>query len=155
MTPVDLKDLISHTLKLIESDARAKGIKVISDLPADLPAVLMDGDRMSQVLLNLYLNAIQALEEKGTLQLQVTRDEALKKTVIRISDNGPGINAEDVDRIFDPYFTTKADGTGLGLAIVHKIMEAHGGDVVVNSTPNEGTTVILFIPDQEREKNHG
>ncbi len=68
-----------------------------------------------------------------------------------VSDNGPGINPEDKEHIFNPYFTTKSDGTGLGLAIVHKIMEAHGGDVSVESALGQGTTVTLVLPEKERE----
>jgi two-component system sensor histidine kinase HydH len=144
---VRMADLVRHSLKLIEADVRAKHIKVQSDVPDDLPLIPMDGDRINQVLLNCYLNAIQAMEEGGTLRVQIGRNDTQGYTKISVSDNGRGIDSEDLDRIFDPYFTTKSDGTGLGLAIVHKIVEAHGGEVDVESLANRGTIITLTIPD--------
>jgi two-component system sensor histidine kinase HydH len=151
--PVRLNDLIQHSLKLIEGDARSKGIEVEADIPHDLPDVPMDGDRINQVLLNLYLNGLQAMDGGGVLQVKVSRDEARKLTTITVSDNGQGIEPADQERVFDPYFTTKPDGTGLGLAIVHKILDAHGGNIKVRSQRGAGTTVIVSLPDGQEEKN--
>lgn len=109
---------------------------------------------MSQVLLNLYLNAIQAMGDGGKLHIRIERMEAQGQTRISVADNGKGIDAGDLDRIFDPYFTTKSDGTGLGLAIVHKIVEAHGGEVEVDSHKGQGTTVTLSIPDVREAHGH-
>jgi two-component system sensor histidine kinase HydH len=153
--PVRLNDLIQHSLKLIEGDARSKGIEVEADIPHDLPYVHMDGDRINQVLLNLYLNGLQAMDGGGVLQVKVSRDEARKLTTITVSDNGQGIEPADQERVFDPYFTTKPDGTGLGLAIVHKILDAHGGNIKVRSQRGAGTTVIVSLPDGQEEKNRG
>jgi two-component system sensor histidine kinase HydH len=153
--PVRVTDLIRHSLKLIEGDARTKGVEVKADLPANLPQALMDADRMNQVLLNLYLNAIQAMDGGGVLQVTVSRDDSRKLTTITVSDNGRGIEAADQERIFDPYFTTKADGTGLGLAIVHKILDAHGGSIKVRSQKGAGTTVTMTLPDGEEERDRG
>jgi two-component system sensor histidine kinase HydH len=140
-------------LKLVEGDARTRGVEVTSTVPAGLPPIVMDADRINQVLLNLYLNAIQAMENGGTLSVEVARDEHLKQTMIRVADTGPGIDPSDQERVFDPYFTTKPDGTGLGLAIVHKIMEAHGGDVDVHSSSSTGTVVILSLPDMAEDED--
>jgi two-component system sensor histidine kinase HydH len=153
--PVRVTDLIRHSLKLIEGDARTKGVEVKADLPANLPQALMDADRMNQVLLNLYLNAIQAMDGGGVLQVTVSRDDSRKLTTITVSDNGRGIEAADQERIFDPYFTTKSDGTGLGLAIVHKILDAHGGSIKVRSQKGAGTTVTMTLPDGEEERDRG
>jgi two-component system sensor histidine kinase HydH len=153
--PVRVTDLIRHSLKLIEGDARTKGVEVKADLPANLPQALMDADRMNQVLLNLYLNAIQAMDGGGVLQVTVSRDDSRKLTTITVSDNGRGIEAADQERIFDPYFTTKSDGTGLGLAIVHKILDAHGGSIKVSSQKGAGTTVTMTLPDGEEERDRG
>lgn len=153
--PVRVTDLIRHSLKLIEGDARTKGVEVKTDLPANLPQALMDADRMNQVLLNLYLNAIQAMDGGGVLQVTVSRDDSRKLTTITVSDNGRGIEAADQERIFDPYFTTKSDGTGLGLAIVHKILDAHGGSIKVRSLKGAGTTVTMTLPDGEEERDRG
>ncbi|MCG6918111.1 MAG: PAS domain S-box protein [Deltaproteobacteria bacterium] len=153
--PVRLNDLIQHSLKLIEGDARSKGIKVEVAIPHDLPDVPMDGDRINQVLLNLYLNGLQAMGGGGVLQVKVSRDDTRKLTEITVSDNGRGIETADQERIFDPYFTTKSDGTGLGLAIVHKILDAHGGSIKVRSQRGAGTTVTVSLPDGEEKQNRG
>lgn len=145
---VNLSDLIRHSLKLIEADALARAVGITFEVPPGLAGIALDPDRMNQVLLNLYLNSIQAMKEGGTLEVKVSRDEAAGLTRIVVADNGPGIGKEDMERIFDPYFTTKPDGTGLGLAIVHKTMEAHGGEIEVSSTPGVGTIVTLILPDR-------
>ena len=150
--PVWLAGLIQHSLKLIETDARTRGVEVKAKIASDLPEIELDADRMSQVLLNLYLNSIQAMDEGGTMEVEASRDETKKYTKITISDNGKGIDPKDKERIFDPYFTTKPDGTGLGLAIVHKIMEAHRGDIEVESRPGIGTTITLILRDVEEAK---
>jgi two-component system sensor histidine kinase HydH len=152
---VRLVDLIQHSLKLIEGDARNRNVEVKSVIPSDLPNIQLDPDRMSQVLLNLYLNSIQAMDDGGTLKVEVSRDETRKQTKIAIADNGRGIEPGDKERIFDPYFTTKPDGTGLGLAIVHKIMEAHKGDMKAESRPGLGTTITIVVPDGEEVEQRG
>jgi two-component system sensor histidine kinase HydH len=152
--PVRIHDLVQHSLKLIEGDARSKGVEVKVDIPLDLPEVPMDGDRMNQVLLNLYLNGLQAMDGGGLLQVAVSRDDSRNQTSLEISDNGQGIESADLERIFDPYYTTKPDGTGLGLAIVHKIIDAHGGNIKIRSQPGQGTTVTITLPDEE-ERNRG
>ncbi|MGD8370113.1 MAG: ATP-binding protein [Syntrophobacterales bacterium] len=153
--PSRVADLIQHSLKLIDGDARAKGVEVKAELPSDLPEILIDADRMNQVLLNLYLNSIQALAHGGTLEVKVSRNEPSKLTTITVADNGQGIDPADQDRVFDPYFTTKSDGTGLGLAIVHKIIEAHNGEIKITSNPDLGTTITLTLPDLEEEHGSG
>ena len=153
--PVRVTDLIQHSLRLIEGDARTKGVDIKADLPANLPKAPMDADRINQVLLNLYLNAIQAMDGGGVLQVKVSRDDARKLTTITVADNGRGILTADQERIFDPYFTTKSDGTGLGLAIVHKILDAHGGSIKVRSQRGAGTTVTISLPDGEEEQDRG
>jgi len=153
--PVRVTDLIQHSLKLIDGDARSKGIEVKVDIPLDLPDVPMDGDRINQVLLNLYLNGLQAMDGGGLLQVKVSRDDARKLTTITVSDSGRGIETADLERIFDPYFTTKPDGSGLGLAIVHKILDAHGGSIKVRSQTGAGTTVTITLPDGEEEPDRG
>jgi len=141
-TPLAL--LIVHALKMIEEQAQAKGIALKADEVADT-ILSVDPDKIKQVLLNLFLNAIAAMENGGTL---VVRSAPTGNRFIRIliSDTGVGIRKEDMNRVFDPYFTTKPSGTGLGLAIVHKIMEAHHGEISVESEPGKGTTVTLALP---------
>ncbi|MDH4322286.1 MAG: ATP-binding protein, partial [Desulfobulbaceae bacterium] len=111
--------------------------------------VWLDGDRLKQVLLNLYLNGIEAMDNGGTLAVSMEMADTVLE--IRISDGGRGINPESLGAIFDPYFTTKPAGTGLGLAIVHKIVEALGGEISVRSQAGEGTEFTLRIPVREEE----
>ncbi len=136
--------LIRHSLKMIENQAQAKGIALMADDVTDTE-LYIDPDKTKQVLLNLFLNAVAAMENGGSLLIKsaLVDNRFLKVT---ISDTGGGIPKEDLNRIFDPYFTTKSSGTGLGLAIVHKIMEAHNGGIAVESEPGQGTTVTLVFP---------
>ena len=141
-----METTIHHSLKMIERDAQAKDIKVKTDFAHDVPDVHIDSDRMNQVFLNLYLNAIEAMEHGGTVSVAFNQREDLKSVRITISDTGSGIKKKDLVHVFDPYFTTKQSGTGLGLAIVHNIIEAHNGEVRVESETGKGTTVTIILP---------
>ncbi len=150
--PMDMKgewtsiqEVIKHTLKMIEGQAKEKKIAIRADLPERLGNVFIDSDKIKQVLLNLYLNAMEAMEGGGTLTVAVMPHED-RMLRIDISDTGKGIDEKDLARVFDPYFTTRSSGTGLGLAIVHKIMEAHNGEVRITSEPGKGTTVSILLP---------
>lgn len=139
-----LQTLIHHTLKMIEVETRQKNIAIEAELSSEVGEIMVDPDRIKQVLLNLYLNAIGAMENGGTLSVALSRVDA--GTVrLDISDTGAGIDREDLPHIFDPYFTTKPSGTGLGLAIVHKIIEAHHGEVRVESRAGRGTAISIFF----------
>jgi len=141
-----LQSLIQHSLKMIERQASAKEIQVLSHFPSDVKEVDLDPDGINQVLLNLYLNAVEAMDQGGTLSVSLSMDEGSPWVKIIVSDTGTGIGKEDLEHIFDPYFTTKQTGTGLGLAIVHKIVEAHGGEVRAESEIGRGTTVSVLLP---------
>jgi two-component system sensor histidine kinase HydH len=143
LAPTFVSDLVQHALKLVEGDCRSKGIAVQLRI-AKLEALPLDPDRMLQILLNLFLNAIQAMPQGGTLTVSAQRVK--DRLELRVADTGHGIPAQDLDRIFDPYFTTKNQGTGLGLATVRTMMTAHGGQVRVTSEPGQGTQVILDLP---------
>ena len=144
-TPV--QTIIQHALRMIEPQAREKGITLQADLPADIPAAGIDPDRMKQVFLNLYLNALGAMEDGGLLSVALAELPG-ERIRIEIRDTGVGIAPEDLGRIFNPYFTTKPSGAGLGLAIVQKIVDAHGGEIQVESTPGQGTTVTILLPTE-------
>jgi len=144
-----LQSLIQHSLRMIERQASAKEIQVLSHLPSDVKEVDLDPDGINQVLLNLYLNAIEAMERGGRLTVSLYREERSPWVKIMVSDTGKGISKEDLEHVFDPYFTTKQSGTGLGLAIVHKIIEAHRGEVRAESEIGRGTTVSILLPVTE------
>ncbi len=143
--PTDLAPLINRSLQLIQQDTLNRGIQVNTVIDKNACPVHVDPDRLTQCLLNLYLNAIQAMPDGGTLSLNCTMD-AQGHVLIRIADTGNGIPAEDLSQIFNPYYTTKGKGTGLGLAIVHKILEAHHARIKVESAAGKGSTFILQIP---------
>jgi two-component system sensor histidine kinase HydH len=141
----DLAGLVRHALGTIEGHAREKGIVVQAHLPPGLPGAPIDPDRMTQVFLNLFLNALAAMDRGGVLTVGIARedDDTLR---VSVADTGTGIRKEDLGRVFDPYFTTKSSGTGLGLAIVHRIVEAHGGETRLESEPGKGTTFTILLP---------
>jgi two-component system sensor histidine kinase HydH len=147
---VDLKGLISRSLMLVQQDAINQHIVVNIESADDVCPVWIDPDRMAQCLLNLYLNVIQAMENKGTLTVHISVDDD-QYVRISVSDTGPGLHPEQLDKIFNPYFTTKRTGTGLGLAIVHKIVDAHQGRINVESTSSQGTSFTIIIPCQPDE----
>ncbi len=144
-----LPERVRHALKVIEPDAARAGVEIRAEFAPGLPTVRIDPDRFHQVLLNLFLNAIQAMEGGGTLSAAAA-PEGRGRVRITVSDTGKGIAPEDLGRIFDPYFTTRPTGTGLGMAIVQRIVEAHGGEIRVQSTPGQGTQVSVFLPLGER-----
>ncbi|NPU83416.1 MAG: PAS domain S-box protein [Syntrophaceae bacterium] len=146
--PVSIGEAAERALRVIAGEIREKNIAVEIRIPSDLPAVTADPDRLHQVFLNLYLNALAAMKPGGILTTAAAADPE-GAVRVRIADTGAGIPVEDLLRVFDPYYTTKPSGTGLGLAIVHKIVEAHGGDIRLESEPGRGTTVTFRIPGRK------
>jgi len=142
---VSLEAFIKRSIKMVEGQAINKGIKIVTNLSSELDDAFIDPDRINQVFLNLYLNAIEAMEDGETLSVTLA-PYGEKRVKIEISDTGRGIAKKDVEKIFDPYFTTKPSGTGLGLAIVHRIIEAHKGEIGVQSGLGRGTTVTVILP---------
>ncbi|EEZ7851028.1 two-component system sensor histidine kinase ZraS [Escherichia coli] len=141
---VDLNTLINHSLQLVSQDANSREIQLRFTANDTLPEIQADPDRLTQVLLNLYLNAIQAIGQHGVIS--VTASESGTGVKISVTDSGKGIVADQLEAIFTPYFTTKAEGTGLGLAVVHNIVEQHGGTIQVASQEGKGSTFTLWLP---------
>jgi two-component system sensor histidine kinase HydH len=144
--PTSLETLIKHSIKMVEVQARAKNIKTSTSFSPGIRDAFIDPDKISQVLLNLYLNAIQAMDRGGRLSVDLDWDEDSRTARITVTDTGEGIRKEDLAHVFDPYFTTKQSGTGLGLAIVHNIIESHGGEIRVDSKQGKGTSVTILLP---------
>ena len=146
---VNLVEIVASTLKLISSDAKTLDVETSLDSSPGLPSVTVDRDRINQVLLNLYLNGLQAMDKtKGSRSLKVSVHPSASAGFvdIEVQDNGKGIPPEDIDRVQDPYFTTKPDGTGLGLAMAYKIIDEHNGTIRFQSQPGQGTTVTVSLP---------
>ena len=141
---VDVTELLRELAALMEPEARTTGVELRLAAPAGLPAVTADRDHLKQVLLNLVVNALQAMGAGGTLTLGA-RAERERVTLV-VADTGPGLAPDVLARVFDPYFTTKPGGLGLGLTIARRIAEAHGGALEVESRPGEGTRFLLSLP---------
>lgn len=146
-----MTDLVRHTIKLVEAEARKNAVLIDIQADEDLPPADIDPDKIKQVLLNIFLNALSAMPDGGRLLVELeAQNDNLNVTV---SDTGTGIKKEDLPLIFDPYFTSKPAGTGLGLAVVQKIMDAHGGVVHMESKAGSGTKVTLRFFIGKGDKN--
>lgn len=164
--PVDAGFLVRHVLRLVRQDAAHRGVTVRVEpqddarddaqggVPGPLPRVMLDPDRFSQALLNVFLNALEAMPHGGELAVRLSAAPG-NRIAVSVRDTGTGIAPEHLATIFDPYFTTKSQGTGLGLAIVHKIVEAHGGEVSLRSTPGRGTEVTFLLPAEPMTGQEG
>ncbi|WP_158949726.1 ATP-binding protein [Pseudodesulfovibrio cashew] len=141
---VDMAFVMDTVSRLFQQDATDLGIEVVIDVQSDLPPVKLDADRMIQALLNMGINAIQAMDAGGRLTLRVLKSDT--DLIIQVEDTGHGIAEENMATVFDPYFTTKSQGTGLGLAVVRKIVEGHGGYVDFASSVGNGTTFTISLP---------
>lgn len=139
-----IQDIIEKTILLVRVDAESYGITIRVETENNLPQILVDKDKINQVFLNLFLNAIQAMEQGGELLVRIENDRQAIKIAVR--DNGVGIESENMARVFDPYYTTKNDGTGLGLSMSSKIIEEHGGVVELSSVAGEYTEVSILLP---------
>jgi two-component system sensor histidine kinase HydH len=142
--PVPVSEVIHKTLKLMERQPGDRQIDIETKIEPDLPPVSMDSDQMGQVLLNLLLNSAESMTSGGRIVISAALNQ--DRLILQITDNGSGISEPDLSQIFDLYFTTKTSGTGLGLAIVHNIVEAHDGDIKVESQAGKGTTVTIRLP---------
>lgn len=141
----NINEVISRALRLTEDDARTKGIRIAFEATPDVPSLFMDFERLTQVFLNLFINAMQAMEQGGTLGVTTTR-VGNSKLMVSVTDTGSGMSEEVLHNVFSPYYTTKATGTGLGLAIVLKILEEHTSEISVDSVAGQGTTFRVTFP---------
>ncbi|MGC9396276.1 MAG: sensor histidine kinase [Anaerolineae bacterium] len=144
--PVALSAILADILKLIEHDLRKRNIEVTCECACDLPEVLAAPDQLSEVFMNLIVNARDAMNSGGALRIQATADTE-RTVLVQVSDTGPGIAPEIMAHLFEPFHTTKGEnGTGLGLAICYRIVEEHEGQIWVESEPDRGTTFRIRLP---------
>jgi signal transduction histidine kinase len=149
LRPCPVLEELETIATLVANDARDRQIRLVVQ-PSAAPVIIKaDGEKLRQAFLNIILNALQATPPGGSVIISITVDQAAV-CEIRFRDTGPGIDAAMLERIFDPFFTTKPEGTGLGLAITRKIIESHGGTMVVESELGRGTTVMVRLPMQTR-----
>jgi signal transduction histidine kinase len=140
----DLKATVEHAVSVARQQALSKPIKIHCIKSPELPPIAHDTGQIHQVLLNLLLNAIQALNGPGTVTVTVGAGDGM--ATVAVTDTGPGIPAETLPNIFRPFFTTKGHGTGLGLSLARRIAEDHGGELTVASKPGQGSTFTLTLP---------
>lgn len=142
---LDLNKVVEDVLSLVRNQASFQNIAIRTEMDPNLPSVLADADQMRQVVLNIILNAADAMPQGGALRIHSYFEAKSKQVILRISDTGPGIPVEIQDKLFEPFFTTKRTGTGLGLAIAYGIMERHKGALKVESSPGHGTTIVVIL----------
>jgi signal transduction histidine kinase len=150
----DLNDVAGQIARLLDAEARKRGVTLICRPDPALPLVVVDSAQVKQVLMNVVLNAIQACEARGTVEVttHVERGAEARWCVVAVADSGLGIPPEQVAQVFDPFFTTKNAGSGLGLYIAHRIMKDHGGDIRVAPRDGGGTIFVIQFPQPlERE----
>lgn len=145
---VDTKQLLSHIMALLQYEAQDHRIQLDCTTSEPLPAIMGDETEISQVLVNVIVNAYQAMPEGGTCRVMARGSHADGKDWVELTvqDSGVGIEQEALPRLFEPFYTTRAAGSGLGLAIAYRIVQDHGGTIRVSSTPGTGTTVVIRFP---------
>ncbi|MBT8364724.1 MAG: PAS domain S-box protein [Deltaproteobacteria bacterium] len=148
ISPTDITELIEHSVRLVEADALSRDVNIQMKI-SDLTRLPLDANQITQALLNLLLNALQAVPPKGNIEIGAELDPSDSRLHLWVKDDGPGIPNNKIEKIFEPFYTTHEKGTGLGLAIVHKIAENHNGEIRVNSPPKgmtRGCCVSIILP---------
>ena len=141
---VDVGELASEVVTLLEREARAKNVTLVLDADPETPRVQAVRDHLHQVFLNLLLNAVEASDDGKRIEVQLSSTEG--HVVIAVADRGVGIAPEDLQRVYDPLYTTRRDGSGLGLTIARRLVIAHSGHIEIESEVGAGTVVRVLLP---------
>ena len=150
LTHFSLNDLIGKITELFKLEIKDKQIKFSPELSPDISKIQADEDQVRQILMNVIINAIQAIPKKGEIKIKTEKTLLKGEPAIKliVEDSGIGIPEKDFTQIFDPFFSTKDEGSGLGLSIVYKLVEAHQGEIKVESKEGEGTKFVIFLPQK-------
>jgi len=151
LEPVDIRKILTHVCELLRPEAKARAIEVCRRADDSLPRVMADPVQLTQALLNLVINAIQAVERNG--RIEVSAGFADGSVSVSVSDNGPGVPPEKLAFIFDPYYTTKSEGSGLGLWIAQQIVTAHGGSLQAQNKPSGGARFTMRLPSKTTDEH--
>ncbi len=144
LRPVELSALAARVCRQAQADARLRGVEItVEGPPVELPA---DPELLAAALLNLVLNAAQAMEGRGHVEVSIEPQPATRRCLLTVTDTGPGVPPGDRERVFEPFFSTRRGGTGLGLATVRRTVEAHGGTVALECPPQGGARVVVELP---------
>jgi two-component system sensor histidine kinase HydH len=144
LAPADLAKIVRHVCDLLQPEAATRHIEITAELSADLPALTADGGQLIQALLNLVINALQAIEEKGRVAIAARREGDW--CLIEVRDSGPGVPPDRLTTIFEPYFTTKPQGKGIGLWIAQQIVTAHRGAIQAANALEGGAVLTIRLP---------
>jgi two-component system NtrC family sensor kinase len=146
-------DIVKHSLGLVANQLKISKVKQHLAIADNLPLVAVDAPQIQQVLVNLFINAIQAMPQGGELFIDIALDQEHHQIIVKVRDTGTGIDKEILPYIFDPFFTTKSTkGTGLGLSVSYGIIRQHHGEITVDSQEGRGTTFIIKIPAKDTDK---
>jgi two-component system NtrC family sensor kinase len=144
---ISVNNILDASMALVGNQARFMNIKVCRDFSPDIPAIFADPNQLEQVFINILLNASHAMENGGDLRINTRNSGKGEFVVVAISDTGCGIPKENLQKIFDPFFSTKENsGTGLGLSVSYGIINSHGGMIEVESSVGVGTTFTISLP---------
>jgi signal transduction histidine kinase len=153
--PVEAAKVIGHVCELLRPEAALRGIEICMTLPSSLPTVAADAAQLTQALVNLVINAIQAVERNGRVEVGAGLEQDERALVIAVRDTGPGIPVDKQSAIFEPFFTTKSEGSGLGLWIVQQVITAHGGVVEASNARGGGAVFTVHLPLPKKENGNG
>jgi signal transduction histidine kinase len=153
LTWVEVGKVVGHVCGLLQPEAAARHIEIVTHLAADLPRLKADPDQLIQALLNLLINALQAVEQRGRVELRARMTGG--SLVMDLFDSGPGVAPERLNAIFEPYYTTKPEGSGIGLWIAQQIIIAHGGTIQAANAPAGGAVFTVRLPVPPEEQANG
>jgi two-component system, sporulation sensor kinase E len=144
LRPENVNTIVGEAVRFFTPELQDRDIVVEQELRSDLPLLQLDRDQMKQAFYNVIKNSVEAMHRHGTLRIRTDLDDT--HVVVRFVDTGGGMSAENLSRVFEPYFTTKASGTGLGLLIVRRIVREHGGELSIESSEGKGITLTIRLP---------
>jgi len=144
--PFIINEIVEKSLAIMENEFLLNRVEVVKDLAEDLPLVMVDGNQLEQVFVNLLINCVEALSGGGRIEITSGRNDDDELVTVEISDDGPGIPKQEIDKIFEPFFSTKSTGTGLGLSVSYGIVRKHGGRILVENGLHGGARFRVEIP---------
>src|SRR5881296_1807151 len=148
LRPENINSIVEEAVRFLAPEIKDRDIVVEQELRSDLPLLELDRDQMKQAFYNVIKNSFEAMKSRGILRIRTDMDES--HVIVRFTDTGGGISAENLSRVFEPYFTTKTSGTGLGLLIVRRIVREHGGELSIESSEGKGLTLTIRLPHIDR-----
>jgi signal transduction histidine kinase len=148
LRPENINTIIEEAVRFFAPEIKDRDVVVEQELRSDLPMLQLDRDQMTQAFYNVIKNSLEAMKSRGILRIRSDMDDT--QVLVRVTDTGGGISAENLSHVFEPYFTTKSGGSGLGLLIVRRIVREHGGELSIESTEGKGLTLTIRLPYLDR-----